>query len=100
MPIDNLAVAIFGWLAESYDHLQALLDADSRARQGLTEEQRQALREAPFNVDVASLPEGYLDRLYAGAGQLAWDRMELAAVRLASLWQWAWVQAGSPDLPG
>ena len=100
VPIDNLAVAIFGWLAESYDHLQALLDADSRARQGLTEEQRQALREAPFNVDVASLPEGYLDRLYAGAGQLAWDRMELAVVRLASLWQWAWVQAGSPDLPG
>ena len=96
--IKNLDEAVFAWLIESYRLLDDLLEADTKARESLSPKQQEALI-VRYDTDPASLPRGYLDDLYGSAGKLAWQQMDLAAIRLPSLWHWAWLEAGSPTPP-
>ena len=96
--IKHLDKAVFGWLIEAHGLLADLLEADTKARESLSPKEQEALI-VRFDTDPATLPRDYLDDLYAGAGQLAWRQMDLAAIRLASLWHWAWLEAGSPAPP-
>ncbi len=49
--------------------------------------------------DILDFEKPYLDVLYKETESLLKDRMGRAAIRLASIWQYCWVQAGSPELP-
>jgi len=41
----------------------------------------------------------YLDILYSETQDLLHDRLGRAVIRLASIWQYCWEQAGKPALP-
>ncbi|MCH8327011.1 MAG: hypothetical protein IID15_00620 [Candidatus Marinimicrobia bacterium] len=96
--IKHLDEAVFSWLIEAHGLLGVLLEADTKARAPFSAKEREALI-VRWDTDPATLPGGYFDDLYAGAGKLAWQQMDLAAIRLASLWHWAWLEAGSPAPP-
>lgn len=96
--ISDLDVAVFQWLIEAHHLLDDLLAAESKARKPLSAEARKKLF-VRFDTDPASLPSGYLDELYSGSGKMAWQQIDRAAIRLASLWHWAWLEAGSPTPP-
>jgi hypothetical protein len=98
--IRDMPADIFVWLAESFTYVDDIMAADTRARQGLTKKQQGLLEEAYANRELEGFPpQAYLDRLYSAVGPLAWTRMDLAAARLAGLWQWAWLEAGKPSPP-
>ncbi len=98
--VKDLPADIFAWLAESFTYVDDIMAADTKARQGLTKEQQGLLEEAYANRELEGFPPpAYLDRLYGAVGPLAWKRMDLAAARLAGLWQWAWIEAGKPSPP-
>ena len=41
----------------------------------------------------------FVDILYSETKDLMHDRLGRAAIRLASIWQYCWEQAGKPNLP-
>jgi hypothetical protein len=80
---------------ESFKVHQQLLDADTKARSLLTKKQAKELN----TYKILSFEKPYLDVLYSETEELLKDRLGRAVIRLASLWQYCWEQAGSPDLP-
>ncbi len=80
---------------ESFPLHQQILEADIKARQLLSEDQAKALD----TYDILDFEKPYLDVLYKETESLLKDRMGRAAIRLASIWQYCWEQAGSPELP-
>ena len=71
-----------------------ILEADTKARKLLTKEQADRLD----SNDVLSFEKPYLDVLFNETGDLLNERMARAVMRLASLWNYCWEQAGRPDL--
>ena len=80
---------------ESFKLHHLILEADTKARQLLTKEQADRLN----SYDVLSFEKPYLDSLYDDTGDLLNERMGRAVMRLASLWNYCWEQAGRPKLP-
>ena len=80
---------------ESFKLHHLILEADTKARKLLTKEQADRLN----SNDVLSFEKPYLDSLYDDTGNLLNERMGRAVMRLASLWNYCWEQAGSPNLP-
>jgi hypothetical protein len=80
---------------ESFKVHHLILEADTKARRLLTKEQAEKLK----SYDALSFEKPYLDILYQETGDLLKDRMGRAVIRLASLWQYCWEQAGKPKLP-
>jgi hypothetical protein len=80
---------------ESFKVHHIILEADTKARRLLTKEQAEKLK----YYDALSFEKPYLDILYQETGDLLKDRMGRAVIRLASLWQYCWEQAGKPKLP-
>ena len=80
---------------ESFKLHHLILEADTKARKLLTKEQADRLN----SYDVLSFEKPYLDSLYDDTGNLLNERMGRAVMRLASLWNYCWEQAGSPKLP-
>ena len=80
---------------ESFKVHHQLLDADTKARSLLTKKQAKELN----TYKILSFEKQYLDVLYSETEDLLKDRLGRAVIRLASLWQYCWEQAGSPDLP-
>ena len=79
---------------ESFKLHHLILEADTKARKLLTKEQADRLN----SNDVLSFEKPYLDSLYDDTGNLLNERMGRAVMRLASLWNYCWEQAGRPDL--
>jgi len=80
---------------ESFKLHYLILEADTKARKLLTKEQADRLN----SYDVLSFEKPYLDSLYDDTGNLLNERMGRAVMRLASLWNYCWEQAGRPKLP-
>ena len=80
---------------ESFKLHHLILEADTKARKLLTKEQADRLN----SYDVLSFEKPYLDSLYDDTGNLLNERMGRAVMRLASLWNYCWEQAGRPKLP-
>jgi len=80
---------------ESFKLHHLILEADTKARKLLTKEQADRLS----SHDVLSFEKPYLDSLYDDTGNLLNERMGRAVMRLASLWNYCWEQAGRPKLP-
>tara|TARA_B100000929_G_scaffold19483_1_gene14987 strand:+ start:567 stop:1427 length:861 start_codon:yes stop_codon:yes gene_type:complete len=80
---------------ESFKLHPLILEADTKARKLLTKEQADRLN----SYDVLSFEKPYLDSLYDDTGNLLNERMGRAVMRLASLWNYCWEQAGRPKLP-
>ena len=80
---------------ESFKLHHLILEADTKARKLLTKEQADRLN----SYDVLSFEKPYLDSLYDDTGDLLNERMGRAVMRLASLWNYCWEQAGRPKLP-
>ena len=80
---------------ESFKLHSLILEADTKARKLLTKEQADRLN----SNDVLSFEKPYLDSLYDDTGNLLNERMGRAVMRLASLWNYCWEQAGRPKLP-
>ena len=80
---------------ESFKLHHLILEADTKARKLLTKEQADRLN----SNDVLSFEKPYLDSLYDDTGDLLNERMGRAVMRLASLWNYCWEQAGRPKLP-
>ena len=79
---------------ESFKLHQDILDADTKARKLLTKKQAARLD----SYDVLSFEKPYLDVLYNETEDLLHDRLGRAVIRVASLWNYCWEQAGRPDL--
>ena len=80
---------------ESFKLHSLILEADTKARKLLTKEQADRLN----SYDVLSFEKPYLDSLFDDTGNLLNERMGRAVMRLASLWNYCWEQAGRPKLP-
>ncbi len=91
--IDDLLVEGFKIVRESYTSHHEILHADSLARNGQTPEVRELLR----GYDTLPETSDYLAILYRESGQLAQNRMNQAALRVASFWYSCWIQAGQPS---
>ena len=85
----------FQIVKESFSYHQEILDADSKARKVLTSQQAKQLT----SYDILDFEKPYLDILYSETQDLLNDRLGKSVVRLASIWQYCWQQAGKPDLP-
>lgn len=90
--IDDLLDECFRIARESYAVYPQLLRADSLARPLLSAEQQELLPSYDFLPDDSPYPA----ELYRQSGQLARDRMEAAATRVASFWLYCWTAAGKP----
>jgi len=80
---------------ESFQVHNHVLAADTKARKLLTPEQAEAIK----SYDVLSFEKPYLDVLYNETEMILKDRLGRSVIRLASLWQYCWEQAGRPKLP-
>ena len=85
----------FNIVKESFSHHEKILDADTEARKFLTSDQAIKLT----SYDVLDFEKPYLDFLYSETKDLLDDRLGRSVVRLASIWQYCWEQAGKPKLP-
>lgn len=92
------ATSILHWLVDAHGDLPELFNADSQARASLSRKDQKVLSRG-YSSGENAIPPQYLEQLYSGAGEIAWRQISLATVRLASLWYWAWVQAGKPVPP-
>jgi len=79
---------------ESFQVHNHVLAADTKARKLLTPEQAEAIK----SYDVLSFEKPYLDVLYNETEMILKDRLGRSVIRLASLWQYCWEQAGRPKL--
>ena len=99
-PVGNIEKVEDPWsfsmkiVKESFQLHHLILEADTKARKLLTKEQADRLD----SYDVLSFEKPYLDVLYNETGDLLNERMGRAVMRLASLWNYCWEQAGRPDL--
>ncbi len=80
---------------ESFAVHQRLFDADSKARKVLSLEQAEALN----TYNILPFEKPYLDILYGETEDLLKDRLGRAVVRIAAIWEYCWLEAGSPELP-
>ncbi|MEE2877280.1 MAG: hypothetical protein VX822_05830 [Candidatus Neomarinimicrobiota bacterium] len=80
---------------ESFPGLERILKAETRARQTVPEESRDIIA----NWDKSMQGTEYIKILYEETGELAIARMKAASLRVASYWQWAWMEAGRPLPP-
>jgi hypothetical protein len=80
---------------ESFAVHEQLFDADSKARKLLTIDQAKELN----TYNILPFEKPYLDILYQETGPLLNDRLGRAVVRIASIWEYCWLEAGSPELP-
>ena len=85
----------FGIVKESFTYHKKILEADSKARKVLSLDQADQLS----SYDVLEFEKPYLDILYSETKDLLNDRLGRSVVRLASIWQYCWEQAGKPELP-
>jgi FlgD Ig-like domain len=83
--VNSLLPALFGWIDGLYPGVQLILDADLTA-------------EAAAGGSTSG--STYYDRLWTEVGDETTVWVRDASIHLASLWYSAWVQAGSPPLPG
>ena len=99
-PVGNIEKVEDPWsfsmkiVKESFQLHHLILEADTKARKLLTKEQADRLD----SNDVLSFEKPYLDMLFNETGDLLNERMGRAVMRLASLWNYCWEQAGRPDL--
>ncbi len=91
--IDDLMVEGFKIVRESYAAHRVILRADSLARNSQTPEVRELLR----GYDALPETSDYRAILYRESGQLAQNRMNQAAWRVASFWYSCWLRAGQPS---
>ena len=91
---DPIAFA-FDIVTESFSYHQKILEADSKAREVLTA--NQAMRLSSY--DILDFEKPYLDILYSETRDLLNDRLGRSVVRVASIWQYCWEQAGKPEIP-
>lgn len=90
-PVDEA----FEIIKESFVFHTQILDADTYAREGLSESQKDTLA----TYDDGVFLNDYLARLYEKSGKLSQDRINTAARRVASYWITSWMRAGKPDPP-
>jgi hypothetical protein len=83
--VHNVLDASFGWIDEVYPGVELILDADKAAK-----------AEAGGSTRSAA----YYQLLWSEVGQYTSFWIETATIRVASLWYSAWIEAGSPPLPG
>tara|TARA_Y100000996_G_scaffold306866_1_gene243696 strand:- start:72 stop:929 length:858 start_codon:yes stop_codon:yes gene_type:complete len=84
----------FDIVKESFSYHQKILDADKKAREVLTKDQAKQLS----SYDILDFEKPYLDILFLETKDLLYDRLGKSVVRLASIWQYCWEQAGKPEL--
>jgi hypothetical protein len=80
---------------ESFTVHEQLFEADTKARKLLTDGQAKDLN----TYNILPFEKPYLDVLYKETEPLLKDRLGRAVVRIASIWQYCWIEAGSPELP-
>ena len=86
---------VFKIIKESFNYHEQILFADSKARAVLTKEEAKMLN----SKNILKFEKPYLDILYSETQDLLHDRLGRAVIRLASIWQYCWEQAGKPVLP-
>ena len=84
----------FKIVKESFNYHEQILLADSKARAILTREEAKMLN----SKNILNFEKPYLDILYSETRDLLHDRLGRAVIRLASIWQYCWEQAGKPAL--
>jgi hypothetical protein len=82
-PVASPVEFCFGWIAEAYVGLDALLQADTRA-----------------TVADSSFGDAYYETLWSGTRDVATLQMNRAVRDLARLYAAAWEEAGRPTPPG
>ncbi|MFC1619013.1 S1/P1 nuclease [Candidatus Neomarinimicrobiota bacterium] len=97
-PIEDPATYLLGCVNEAHQELPELLRADRLARVPLSKKEKRILAEG-YSAGQEAIPAQYLEQLYKDTGDMVWRQISLASVRLASLWYWAWAQAGKPVPP-
>ena len=75
----------FDWIDEVYPGVKVILDADLAAK---------------VASGGSTKSNAYYEALWSEVGQHTAFWIETATVRVASLWYSAWIEAGSPLLPG
>jgi len=90
---DPLELA-FEIVRESYLISPQVITADNYATQPMEKSEVFALQEHYDNGRHSA----YFARLYSQTGDMTWQRLDLAASRLAALWNYAWQRAGKPVL--
>lgn len=93
--IDDPVSFAFDIIKESFSLHQKVLDADTKARKVLSSDQADQLP----SYDVLEFEKPYLDLLYSETKDLLADRLGRSVIRVASIWQFCWEQAGKPELP-
>tara|TARA_B110000444_G_C18812632_1_gene583460 strand:+ start:268 stop:1128 length:861 start_codon:yes stop_codon:yes gene_type:complete len=93
--IDDPWVFSMKIVKESFKLHHLILEADTKARKLLTKEQAEKLK----SYETLSFEKPYLDILFAETGDLLKDRLGRAVIRLASIWNYCWEEAGKPELP-
>ena len=86
--------AAFAIIKESYLLSPIIIQADDIATCGMSQEDIEALHQH-YDLTRDSV---YFSRLYEQLGTFTWNRLSLASSRLALFWNYAWEQAGRPDL--
>ncbi len=86
---------MFLLILESYKVHERLLTADTKAREGLTPSQCDTIA----SYEDGSFIPRYIKMLYTSSGDVAHDRLNLAATRVASVWLTCWIRAGMPTPP-
>ncbi len=83
--VHNVLDTSFDWIDEIYPGVKVILDADL---------------EAKVESGGSTRSTVYYQTLWSEVGQYTALWIESATVRVASLWYSAWIEAGSPLLPG
>ncbi|NQV38848.1 MAG: hypothetical protein HQ509_12685 [Candidatus Marinimicrobia bacterium] len=97
-PVGGLSVPsneVFNIIIESFSSHATILDADSYARENLSESEKDTLE----SYDDGEFLKLYLPKLYEKSGELAQERLNKAARRVASFWLTSWIRAGKPVPP-
>ncbi|MCH8011629.1 MAG: hypothetical protein IIA61_06730 [Candidatus Marinimicrobia bacterium] len=93
--VDNPVEEMFKIVKESYRYHLRLLSADSVARESIPLKEQAKIADRDASMEGTS----YIEILFRETGDLANQRMETAAVTVASFWYSAWIEAGKPRPP-
>lgn len=93
-PVDEPLETAFEIVMSGYQKILPILEADTKARAGLSDSLKTTL--ADWKADPVM---EYLNIFYAEVGETGWKQMSNASLMLGRYWVTAWETAGRPTLP-
>ena len=93
-PLEDPLASAFDIVLNGYKKILPILEADAKARAGLSDSLLTKL--ADWRAEPVM---EYLDIFYAEVGEIGWNQMSNASFMLGRYWVTAWTMAGRPTLP-